>query len=161
MSYEEKIKFKIKKLIEEKTTEIQRNNIAKVEAIRIKLRKMLEIENLLSIMLPIMNEELSAHNKMLRTQGNTKDLLDKIDSLDPNDPEMKIPHEDLRIGLGFVSAKSPNSKGFARAVIELPFGADKVSAKLDDKVVWNYDINNLSNDMIEELVLKMIEDAKW
>jgi hypothetical protein len=159
MSYEDKIRWKLQKLIEEKSTEVQRNNNSKLETVKKKLRRMQEIENLLDIIVATMNGVLSDHNKTLKVKGNTEQLLKVMDNLDPKDPEMKIPNEEVKIGVGYQNAKT--AKAYARATIGLPLGADKVSASLDDKIIWNNDFANLSNEMIEDFVFKMINDVKW
>lgn len=161
MSFEQNIKERIQKLIEEKTTEIQRTNNAKLEAVKIKLKRMLEIEEHLCSIASIMNEQLTPYNKVIKVKGNTEELLKDVDNLDPLDAEMKIPNKELKIGIGYVNAKNPITPAYAKAVVVSTLGADKVSASLNDTVIWTFDIINISNDMMTELIFKMIEGAKW
>lgn len=161
MSLENEIKERLQKLIEEKTTEIQRTNNAKLEAVKIKLRRMLEIEEHLCSIVSIMNEQLTPYNKELKVKGNTEELLKDMDSLDPLDGEMKIPNKELKIGIGYLNSKNAITPAYAKAVMQSTLGADKVSASLNDTVIWTYDLINISNEMMKELVFKMIEGAKW
>lgn len=161
MSFEQSIQERLQKLIEEKTTEIQRTNNAKLEAVKIKLRRMLEIEEHLCSIVSIMNDQLYPYNKAIKVKGNTEELLKDMDSLDPLDAEMKIPNKELKIGIGYLHAKNAITPAYAKSVIQYTLGAEKVSASLNDTVLWTYDLFNITNEMMEVLVFKMIKDSKW
>lgn len=161
MSFESKTQERLQKLIEDKTTEVQRANNAKLESAKTKLKILFETEKHLYLLANIMNRQLTSYNKTIKVKGNTEEMLKELDGLDPLDPEMKIPNKEIKIGIGYVHAKNPQSHAYAKAVVEFTLGNDKVSVVLNDTVLYNIELIKISNEMMEDLLFKMIKEAKW
>jgi len=121
-------KEEAKRANSKKTAEIQRKNDAKINKIRSKLDEIISMESTLIKITDEMNEELSEHHKILKVKGSANDFLNKIDNLDRNDPDMKIPNKKKRLYIGVIYQSSKVQAREADATIRFDF-------KLDDDMV--------------------------
>jgi hypothetical protein len=161
MTFNDKIQERLKTLIEEKATEVQRRNSDKVENLRAKLHRIGQIEALLKEVSEEMNVQLQQHDKEIKVKSTIAQRIEDLDKLDINSSDMEVPHRDTIIGIAYQNSKHQARPAYC--TIKLDFDLDKNLMKevYNGRQIETHKTKYIEEESLINLVFKMIEETDW